>query len=88
MKALTVKEYAVKNKISIFNVIKMAKSGKVPSETRKVEGKDELFILTEEAPQVETPKKEEIIDYKKAYFELERKYDELLRKVESEKEKK
>lgn len=85
MKALTVKEYAVKNKISIFNVIKMAKSGKIPSETRKVEGKDELFILTEEAPRAEDRREEEIIDYKKAYFELKKQYDELLRKVNSEK---
>jgi len=85
MKALTVKEYAVKNKISIFNVIKMAKSGKLPSETRKVEGKDELFILTEEAPRAKAVKEGEIIDYKKAYFELKKQYDELLRKVKSEK---
>lgn len=84
MKALTVKEYAVKNKLSIFNVIKMAKSGKLPSETRKIEGKDELFILAQEAPQIEPLKEKEIINYKKAYFELKRKYDELLRKVESE----
>lgn len=85
MKALTVKEYAVRNKISIFNVIKMAKSGKIPSETRKVEGKDELYILTEEAPRVESVQEEKIIDYKKAYFELKQKYDELLRRVKSEK---
>ena len=81
MNALSVKEYAVKNKISIFNVIKMAKSGKIPSETRKIDGKDEIFILTENAPQPEPEKKDEAIDYKKAYFELKAKYEALLRTV-------
>ena len=81
MKELTLKEYAVKNKISIFNVIKMAKSGKIPSETRNVNGKDEIFILTEDAPQPEPEKDNEPIDYKKAYFELKAKYEALLRTV-------
>ena len=53
MKELTLKEYAVKNKISLFNVMKLAKAGKIPSETRKVEGKDEIIILTDEAQKPE-----------------------------------
>lgn len=81
MNALSVKEYAVKNKISIFNVIKMAKSGKIPSETRKIDGKEEIFILTEDAPRPETIKEDEAIDYKKAYFELKAEYEALLRTV-------
>ncbi len=81
MTALTLKEYAIKHKISIFNAMKLAKTGKVPSETRKIDGKDELFILTEDAPKSETPQKEDIIDYKEAYLELKAKYDALLRMI-------
>ncbi|WP_345974335.1 hypothetical protein [Sulfurimonas sp. HSL3-7] len=79
MKELTLKEYAVKNKISLFNVMKMAKSGQIPSETRTINGKEEIFILSDEAPKAETVKEDEIIDYKQAYFELKAKYDKLLK---------
>jgi len=78
MKALTLKEYAIKNKISIFNAMKLAKAGKVPSATRIVEGKEELVILTDEAPNAEVVQEENITDYKKAYFELKAKYDKLV----------
>ena len=79
MKELTLKEYAVKNKISLFNVMKLAKAGKIPSETRKVEGKDEIVILTDKAPKPEVVIEDKIIDYKKAYFELKAKYDKLVK---------
>ncbi len=81
MKELTLKEYAVKNKISIFNAMKLAKAGKIPSETRKVNGKEEIVILSDEAPKAETVTEDAIIDYKKAYFELKSKYEALLRTV-------
>lgn len=84
MKELTLKEYAVKNKISLFNVMKMAKSGQIPSETRTVGGKEEIFILDDKAPKAATVKKDTIIDYKQAYFELKAKYEALLRTVKSE----
>jgi hypothetical protein len=79
MKELTLKEYAIKNKISIFNAMKLAKTGKVPSETRTVNGKAEIIILTDEAPKAEAVTEENITDYKKAYFELKAKYDKLLK---------
>ena len=79
MKELTLKEYAVKHKISLFNVMKLAKAGKIPSNTRKVNGKDEILILTDEAPKPEPVKTDREIDYKKAYFELKAKYDKLLK---------
>lgn len=79
MKELTLKEYAVKHKISLFNVMKLAKAGKIPSDTRKVNGKDEMVILTDEAPKAEPVKMNENIDYKKAYFELKAKYDKLVK---------
>ncbi|MEN8148127.1 MAG: hypothetical protein ABFR02_10995 [Campylobacterota bacterium] len=79
MKELTLKEYAVKHKISLFNVMKLAKAGNIPSDTRKINGKDEILILTDEAPKAEPVKADGEIDYKKAYFELKAKYDKLLK---------
>lgn len=81
MKELTLKEYAVKHKISLFNVMKLAKAGKIPSDTRKVNGKDELVILTDEAPKAEPVTTNDPIDYKKSYFELKAKYDKLVREM-------
>ncbi len=80
MKELTLKEYAVKHKISLFHVMKLAKAGKIPSDTRNINGKDEIVILTDEAPKAEPVKTDGEIDYKKAYFELKAKYEALLRK--------
>ena len=76
---LSLKDYAVKHKISIFNAMKLAKSGSIASETRMKDGKPEIIILTDEAPQVKAVETEGEIDYKKAYLELKKKYDALLR---------
>lgn len=78
MKEFTLKEYAVKNKISLFNVMKLAKAGKIPSEIRNVDGKDEIVLLSDEPPKPEPVREEQSIDYKKAYFELKAKYDKLV----------
>jgi len=48
MKKITIKEYAVKRKLSIFNVMKMVKSGKLKSQTIKENGKEILYILYDE----------------------------------------
>jgi len=85
MKGLTIKQYAVQNKIPIFNVVKMIKSDQLEFETRKIEGKDEIFILSAKlTPEVKKEGYSREIDYKKAYFELNAKYDALLRKVNGE----
>ena len=83
MREMTLKDYAIKHKISLFNVMKLAKAGKIPSKTTIVDGKEEMRILTQEAPQPEPLKHESNIDYKKAYFELKKKYDLLLKKIGS-----
>jgi len=85
MKGLTIKQYAVQNKLPIFNVVKMVKSEQLEYETRQVDGKDEIFILSEKAtPETQKEHYTREIDYKKAYFELKDKYDALLRKVNGE----
>ena len=41
---LSIKEYARKHKISIFQAVKLAKSGKVETKTEIVNGKEQVFI--------------------------------------------
>ena len=48
MEQLTLKEYAVKHKLSIFNVMKMVKTGKVKSKTQEENGKEVTYILLDE----------------------------------------
>jgi len=45
MQRVTIKAYAIKHKLSIFNVMKMVKSGTLMSETVDVDGKETLFII-------------------------------------------
>jgi len=49
MKKMTIKAYAVKHKLSIFNVVKMTKSGQVPTEIVEEEGRDMVYILIDDA---------------------------------------
>ncbi|MEN8304628.1 MAG: hypothetical protein ABFQ64_11240 [Campylobacterota bacterium] len=48
MERVTIKAYAVKHKLSIFNVMKMVKSGKVKSEVFNEKGRDVTYILFDE----------------------------------------
>ncbi len=81
MKTMTIKEYAISNKLSIYNVVKMTQNGSLETELKKVNGKDEVFILVDETKSIsetaQTPNEEAIDDYKKAYFKLKLKYDQL-----------
>jgi len=45
MKKLTMKAYAVKHKLSVFNVIKMLKSGKLKSISEEENGREITYIL-------------------------------------------
>lgn len=45
MEKLTIKAYAKRHKISIFNVTKMVREGSVRSETVHEDGKDVVYIL-------------------------------------------
>lgn len=48
MNKISIKSYALKHKLSIFNVIKMTKSGQLPTETVVENGKDVVYILIDE----------------------------------------
>lgn len=85
---MSIKAYAVANKISIYSVVKMAKNGTLKTQTQKVEGKDELFILLDETKQVHVPLDaglgdEKAEDCQKAYLKLKIKYDQLQMKYDT-----
>lgn len=48
MKKMTLKGYALKHKLSLFNVVKMTKSGDLETEQINENGKDITYILIEE----------------------------------------
>jgi hypothetical protein len=48
LERITIKAYAVKHKLSIFNVMKMVKSGKVKSEIFNEKGREVTYILFDE----------------------------------------
>lgn len=45
MERVTLKKYARDHKMSLFNVVKMVKSGELPSETVEEEGKEVTYVL-------------------------------------------
>ena len=47
MEKITLKAYAIKHKMSMFQVVKLVKSGKVKSETIEEEGKKTIYIFDE-----------------------------------------
>jgi len=47
MEKIILKAYAIKHKMSMFQVVKLVKSGKVKSETIEEEGKKTIYIFDE-----------------------------------------
>ena len=63
MARMTLKQYAVKHKLSLFNVVKMVKSGQLQSETVEEDGKEVTYILpqdTETSPKSQKEENQEI----------------------------
>ncbi len=67
MNQITLQAYAVKHKLSVFNVIKMIKSNKLKSEEIEENGKKVLYIIlddeSEEFVNMETDKEEVVYAY-------------------------
>ena len=79
------KAYAVKHKLSLFNVVKMTKSGNIPTETVMENGKDVVYILIDEA--VEKEVSEAIVPTKnKAPYTLRKENERLKKEIEKLKE--
>jgi pullulanase/glycogen debranching enzyme len=53
LERMTIKAYAVKHKLSIFNVMKMVKAGKVKSEVFQEKGREVTYILFDEETEKE-----------------------------------
>lgn len=45
MERITIKTYAIKHKLSMFNVVKMIKSGQIPTENVLEKGKDVVYVV-------------------------------------------
>ena len=65
MGKMTLKQYAVKSKLSLFNVVKMVKSGELKSETVEEDGKEVTYVLVDEnsyaAPAEKTEEKKPVL---------------------------
>jgi len=59
MQKVTIKAYAIKHKLSIFNVMKMVKSKKLKSVSVEENGKEQIYICIDEA--IEKEVKEGIV---------------------------
>ncbi|SFV58117.1 hypothetical protein MNB_SV-10-1397 [hydrothermal vent metagenome] len=59
MPKMTLKQYAVKHKMSMFTVVKRVKNNKVKSETVEENGKNVVYILEEDGAEAWTEKKTE-----------------------------
>ena len=53
MQRVAIKTYAVKHKLSIFNVMKMVKSGKVKTDVIEENGKEVTYILLDDSVEKE-----------------------------------
>jgi len=53
MEKITIKAYAVKHKLSIFNVMKMVKSGKLKSMVVEENGKEHTYIILDDVTEKE-----------------------------------
>ena len=56
MKKITIKAYAVKHKLSIFNVMKMVKSGKLKTTAEEENSKEITYILLDDKIEEEVEK--------------------------------
>ena len=56
MEKLTIKSYAAKHKLSIFNVVKMTKSGQLPTQIVEENGKETVYILIDDDVEKEVEK--------------------------------
>jgi len=85
MEKMSLKAYAVKHKLSLFNVVKMSKSGQVPTETVQENGKDVVYILIDE--EVEKKVTRTIVSTEsKAPYSLKKENERLKKEIEKLKE--
>ncbi|MFT7879078.1 MAG: hypothetical protein ABXS91_01680 [Sulfurimonas sp.] len=79
MEKLTIKAYAKRHKISIFNVMKMVRDGSVESETVLEGNKEVVYILEDKAQEKSIQSK--ITKYTQTPLSLEKEIEELKQEV-------
>ncbi len=72
MARMTLKQYAVKHKLSLFNVVKMVKSGQLQSETVEEDGKEATYILPQDTETPQKSQKEESKEISLSNEEMQR----------------
>lgn len=79
---LTLQEYAIKTKQSLYNVIKQVNSSKLNSYKKEIDGKMVELIYIDDIQATVTKKNTtnevKILDYEQEYHKLLKKYNELL----------
>ncbi len=85
MEKLSIKAYAKRHKLSLFNVVKMTKSGQIPTETVVENGKDVVYILLDD--DVEKKVKNSIVqEENKEPYSLRKENERLKKEIERLKE--
>ena len=85
MEKLSIKAYAARHKLSIFNVVKMTKSGQLPTETIVENGKEIVYILIDD--DVENNVKKGIVkEVNKEPYSLRKENERLKKEIEKLKE--
>lgn len=83
---LTLQEYAIKTKQSLYSVIKQVNSSKLNSYKKEKDGKTVEFICVDDTQtplaKKSTTNEVKIVDYEQEYHKLLQKYNELLSKCE------
>ena len=88
MEKISIKTYAVTHKLSIFNVIKMVKSGKLKSTVEEIDGKDVTYIILDEKIEKELKKSIEPVSVRESSIvknelrELREELDSLKKEIE------
>jgi len=85
MEKLSIKDYAQRHKLSIFNVVKMTKSGQVQIETVVEDGKDVVYILLDDDVE-EKVKKSIAQEENKEPYSLRKENERLKKEIEKLKE--
>jgi len=93
MERMTIKAYAVKHKLSMFNVMKMIKAGEIKSEVFHEKGREVTYILIDDAKEKEISEKiipieqKQDFDLKQEMFALKKELKRLQEEVEVLKKK-
>lgn len=85
MEKVSIKAYAARHKLSIFNVVKMTKSGQLPTETVEENGKDIVYILIDKDVENEVTKSI-VRGEKKEPYGLKKENERLRKEIEKLKE--